>query len=85
LPDPTPLTLTGGDLLAGQLYGAGLAPQIVALPATAAGQTRLAVGFPAEARYAQLTLHQADRIVEEVQADPKHLIRRTLVYPDAEQ
>jgi hypothetical protein len=46
---------------------------------------RLTVGFRAEARYAPLTLHQAGRIVEEVQTDPKHLIRRTLVNPDAEQ
>lgn len=74
--EPTPIRLPSAEFLALQPYGTGVAPQVVTLPATAAGQTRLALGFPAEGRYVQLTLDAQHRIIDEVQVDPKHLTRR---------
>jgi copper transport protein len=85
MPEPTELTLTARDFLPGEPYSSGVAPQVVALPPTIAGQTTLALGFPAEARYVQLTLDARSRIIEEVITDPKHLTRRRFIYPaDAE-
>jgi len=81
-PDPTPLTLDAADFLTLQPYGTGQAPQAVQLPA-AAGQTRLALGYPAEARYIQLTLDDQLRIIDEVQVDPKHLTRRHYLHQPA--
>jgi copper transport protein len=83
MPEPTPLSLTGAQFLSTEPYSSGTAPQIVALPAAAAGQIRVAMGFPAEARYVQLTLDETGRIVDEVQSDPKHLTRRHFTYPEA--
>jgi hypothetical protein len=74
--------LTSADFAATEPYSSGDAPQMVLLPATATRQTRLALGFPAEARYVQLTLDQTGRIVQEVQIDPKHLPRRQFLHPD---
>jgi copper transport protein len=81
-PDPVPLTLTGAEFLAAEPYGSGVAPQVVALPAPTAGQTRLAMGFPAEARYVRLTLDRSGRIIDELITDPKHLTQRHFTYPD---
>ena len=81
-PDPTSITLSGADFLTLQPYGTGQAPQVVALPATA-GQTRLALGYPAEARFIELILDDRYRIVNEVQVDPKHLTRRHYLYQPA--
>ncbi|MEV4202993.1 copper resistance CopC/CopD family protein [Micromonospora globbae] len=81
-PDPTPITLSGADFLTMQPYGNGQAPQVVALPA-AAGQTRLALGYPAEARFIEVTLDDRYRLVDEVQVDPKHLTRRHYLYQPA--
>lgn len=80
-PDPTSLTLTGAEYLALQPYSAGIAPQVVQLPATGDGLTRLAIGFPAEGRYSQLTLDTAGRIIAETQVGAKHVTRRQLTYP----
>ena len=82
LPEPTVLPMTGADYVAMQPYNTGVAPQVVQLPDDAAGQTRLALSFPAEARYLQVTLDKARRIVEEVQVDPKHLTRHHFVYQE---
>jgi len=84
-PDPTPIRLTGPAFLNLEPYGSGIAPQVVQLPTTTAGtagQTRLALGFPAEARYVQLTLDDTGRITDEIQVDPKHFSRRHFTYPD---
>jgi copper transport protein len=81
-PDPTPLTLAAADFLTLQPYGTGQSPQVVALP-TATGQTRLPLGYPAEARFIELTVDEHSRIIDEVQIDPKHLTRRHHLYQPA--
>jgi len=84
-PDPTPIQLTGPAFLTLEPYGSGVAPQVVQLPTTTAGatgQVRLALGFPAEARYVQLSLDDTGRITDEIQVDPKHLSRRHFTYRD---
>ena len=78
-PEPVRLTLSGADFVATQPYSAGLAPLVTQLPADG-GQVRLAVGFPAERRYADLRLDAQGRIVEETLVDAKHLTRRRFVY-----
>ncbi|MBM0240510.1 hypothetical protein JNW88_31700 [Micromonospora sp. ATA32] len=78
--EPTLIRLPSADFLALQPYGSGVAPQVVTLPTTTAGQTRLALGFPAEGRYGQLTLDAQHRIIDEVQVDPKHVTRRHYQY-----
>jgi hypothetical protein len=57
----------------------GLFGAVVAVDG-AAGPARLAVGFPAEGRYAELVLDADSRVVEETLVDPKHLTRRRFVY-----
>lgn len=81
-PEPTPLTMTGAQFLPLQPYAAGVAPQVVALPSRPGDNLRLALGFPAEARYAELTIDPGGRIIEEVQTDPKHLTRRHYIYKE---
>ena len=78
-PEPTVLRLPAAAFVATEPYSAGIAPHVVALPADP-GTARLAVGFPAEGRYAELVLDADNRIVDEILVDPKHLIRRRLVY-----
>jgi len=78
--EPTTLRLRSADFLALQPYGTGVATQVVALPASTPGQTRLALGYPAEGRYVELTLDTRHRIIDEVQVDPKHLTRRHYLY-----
>lgn len=81
MPDPTPLRLSGAEFVATEPYSSGVAPQAAALRQDAQG-TRLAVGFPAEGRYAELTLDTRDRIVQETLTDAKHLTRRRFVYAE---
>ena len=72
--------MSGASFVATELYSAGIAPQIVQLRGD--GDTvRLAVGFPAEGRYAELVLDTANRILEETLVDAKHVTRRRFVYP----
>ena len=55
LPEPTVLSLTGRDFVATEPYSAGVAPQVVQTHADD-NTVRLAVGFPAEGRNADLVL-----------------------------
>jgi copper transport protein len=80
-PEPTELHLTGGEFIATEPYSSGIAPQVVLLRSDDTG-SRLAIGFPAEGRYAELVLDHDGRIIEETLADAKHLTRRRFVYPD---
>jgi copper transport protein len=80
-PDPQPLPMSGPFFLASEPYGSGVAPQAVVLPPPAAGQTRLALGFPADGRYVDLVIDDASaRILDETVVDAKHLTRRHFVY-----
>jgi copper transport protein len=79
-PEPTPLQLSGADFVATEPYSSGAAAQTVVLR-QGSGTTRLALGYPADGRYAELTLDGQDRIVEEVLVDATHLTRRRFVYP----
>ncbi len=76
LGDLTGIPLTGREYLNTGPFGSGRAPVVVRLD-----EHTLALGYPAEATYALLTLDHHDRIVREVLAAPNHLVTRTLVYP----
>lgn len=71
------IPLTGREYLNTGPFGSGRAPVVVRLD-----EHTLALGYPAEATYVQLTLDDDDRIVREVLAAPNHLVTRTLVYPE---
>ncbi len=73
----TGIPLTGREYLDTGPFGSGIAPAVVRLD-----EHTLALGYPAEATYAQLTLDHHGRIVREVLAAPNHLVTRTLVYPE---
>ena len=79
MPEPTPLSLTAAQFVATEPYSAGVATQAVML-SRGSGVTRLAIGFPAEGRYAELTLDGHSRIEQEILVDAKHLTRRRFVY-----
>jgi len=81
LPAPTPLHLTGATFLATDPYATGVAPQAITL-ATTAGQTRIALGYPAAGLWVQLVLDTNNRMIEEQLSDDSHLIHRRFVYPD---
>lgn len=76
LGDLTGIPLTGREYLDAGPFGSGVAPVVVRLD-----QHTIALGYPAEATYTQLTLDHHGRIVREVLAAPNHLVTRTLVYP----
>ncbi len=76
-----PIRITGERFLATEPYSSGQAPQVVQTGA-AGGITTLAVGFPADGRYAQLSIDDRDRPLSETVVDAKHVTRRTFVYTD---
>jgi copper transport protein len=78
-PEPITLSLPAADWLALQPYSSGQAAQAVLVPTTT-GLTRLALGYPAESRFVEITLDDQHRIVDEVQVDPKHVTRRHYLY-----
>jgi copper transport protein len=80
MPEPILLRLDGETFLAGEPYASGEAP--IAVQTSGGSQVRLAMGFPAERRFAALTLDDRGRIAEEMLTDPKHLVRRHFVYAD---
>lgn len=71
------IPLTGREYLGTGPFGSGVAPVVIRLD-----DNTLALGYPAEATYVQLTLDHHDRIVQEVLAAPNHLVTRTLIYPE---
>ena len=77
LGDLTGIPLTGREYLDTGPFGSGVAPVVVRID-----DHTLALGYPAEATFAHLTLDHHDRIVREVLAAPNHLVTRTLVYPE---
>lgn len=77
LGDLTGIPLTGREYLDTGPFGSGVAPVVVRLD-----EHTLALGYPAEGTYVQLTLDHHDRIVREVLAAPNHLVTRTIVYPE---
>ncbi|MDT3442678.1 MULTISPECIES: hypothetical protein [unclassified Pseudofrankia] len=77
---PSVLSLSGTRFLDSEPYGTGQAPVTTRLGVTA-GQTRLALAYPAEGLQIELTLAPDGKIVHEVLAAPKHLIIRSFVYP----
>jgi copper transport protein len=77
-----PIRLSGAQFLATEPYSSGQAPQVVQTSA-AGGATHLAVGFPADGRYVQLSVDDRDRILAETVVDAKHVTRRSVVYADA--
>jgi copper transport protein len=79
--DVVAIRISGAQLLATEPYSSGQAPQVVQTGA-AGGTTTLAVGFPADSRYVQLSIDDRDRIRSETVVDAKHVTRRTFVYDD---
>jgi copper transport protein len=75
-----PIRMAGARFLATEPYSSGQAPQVVESNA-GNGTTTLALGYPADGRYVQLTVDRHDRIRSEIVVDPKHLARRSFVYP----
>ncbi|KRB73134.1 hypothetical protein ASE01_20395 [Nocardioides sp. Root190] len=82
LGDPAEFNMTGPDYVTVGPYGSGVAPIVIVIDRTA-GETTLALAYPAEGTYVRLTLDDHDRIVREVLAAPHHLVTRTLIYPEA--
>lgn len=81
LPEPRPLLVDGTWFAANVPYGSGIAP-LAARISRGPGPIRLALGFPAEARTAELTLDPKGRVAEETLTDGKHLVRHRFLYPD---
>lgn len=79
LPPPYQVSVSGEEYIAGSLFGSGVAPVAVLLPA-ASGNTRLMLGFPSSGVFADLTIDDDGRIIEETTASPKHVFRRRFDY-----
>lgn len=80
MPEPRPLPIDADQFLDDQPYGTGVAPQGVRLPDGGDGRMRLRLGFPAERRFAELTVDADGRIRSEILTGPKHIIRRSFEY-----
>ncbi len=76
-----PIRMSGAQFLTTEPYSGGQAPQAVQTSASA-DTVRLAVGFPADGRYVQMTINSRDRILTETVVDAKHITRRTFVYTE---
>jgi copper transport protein len=75
------LRLAGEFFLSQEPYASGVAP-IAARISPDGHPVRLALGYPAAAINATLTLDAAGRISEETLTDTTHLIHRRFAYPD---
>ena len=79
------LKVTGQELLDSDPYGSGVAPTVVVLDRDEkTRETVMALAYPGEGTYVQLTLDHHGRIVRETLTAPNHLTTRTIVYPKDE-
>lgn len=77
------LPMSGEDFLSRESYGSGVAPTVVLLEERA-GETTLALAYPAEGTYVRLTVDRDGRILRETLSAANHLTSRTFVYPEGE-
>ena len=76
------LKVSGQELLDSDPYSSGVAPTVVVLDRDkTTGETVMALAYPGEGTYVQLTLDRHGRIVRETLTAPNHLTTRTIVYP----
>ncbi|WP_158300496.1 copper resistance protein CopC [Arthrobacter crystallopoietes] len=76
---PASLQVEGPRFLDRALYGSGTAPWTNRLP-DEDGHRRLALAYPAENAYFELTLADDGRILSETLAAPHHQVTRTYIY-----
>ena len=79
-PRPQTVTVTGQDFLDSEPYGNPPDPQ-TAVRRTPTGHLVVTFGLPAEGIQVQIETDRDYRIVAETLTAPKHLTRRTFVYP----
>jgi copper transport protein len=74
-------TLTGREFLNAEPYGSGTAPNVVVLDRTST-ETTLALAYPAEGIFVQLSIDTDGQLLRETLSAPNHLVYRTFVYPE---
>ena len=77
---PTVLHLSGSEFLNSDPYSSGRATTTT-LVQQAPGETTIALGFPGDDTYVELTVDPRNRILRETLTGPNHLVQRTFVYP----
>lgn len=80
-PEAQPLRVGGELFLSNEPYNSGVAP-IAAEVRGESGSVRLLMGFPAALVHAEVTLDGLGRISEETLTGPKHMFKRSFLYPD---
>lgn len=78
---PTVLHLSGSEFLNSDPYGSARATT-TNLGRQAPGETTIALGFPGDDTYIELTVDPSYRILRETLTGPNHLVQRTFVYPE---